>query len=87
MRIDGVSPLRQKFAWIFLGKRLLRDERYQLSCSRCGAKMEKIQKENVIIDLCPRCGGLFLDKGEIDKLASFSNKKGKQNGSKKIKSR
>ena len=74
MRKKGVSPFQQKFAWIFLGKRLLKDEKYTLRCSRCNAKMQKVQKKNTIIDLCPHCGGIFLDHGEINKLVKLSKK-------------
>lgn len=75
MKVKGVSPCRQKLAWIFLGQRLPLDEKYKLSCSRCKAKMEKVQKKNSIIDLCPRCGGMFLDHGEINKLVKLSSSK------------
>lgn len=83
MKIKGVSPLKQMLSWIFLGKRLLRDEKYSLFCSRCNTKMDKIQKKEIIIDICPRCGGMFLDNGEINKLVSISKKGEKKNGSKK----
>lgn len=77
-KVKGVNPLKQKLAWIFLGRRLPLDEKYSLSCARCGAKMQKVQKQNTIIDLCPRCGGMHLDRGEINKLVKLSNKKSKK---------
>lgn len=33
--------------------------------------MDKIEKEQVVIDVCPFCGGIFLDDGEIDKLGKI----------------
>lgn len=74
MKIKGVSPCRQKLEWIFLGKRSLLDEKYLLRCSRCSSKMQKVQRKNTIIDMCPRCGGIFLDYGEINKLVELSKK-------------
>jgi Zn-finger nucleic acid-binding protein len=72
--IKGTSPCIQKLAWIFTGKRLLLDDKHRIPCSRCGAKMDKIHKETVTIDICPNCKGVFLDDGEIDKLAKLGAK-------------
>jgi len=54
-----------------------------LKCPRCGIKMEKLKKSNVVIDVCKKCHGMWLDAGEIDKLANMANKiKGGKNGKK-----
>jgi Zn-finger nucleic acid-binding protein len=57
--------------------------------------MEKLKKADVIIDVCNKCKGMWLDAGEIDKLAAMSRsikeskekkstkKKGGKNGKKK----
>lgn len=74
--IDGTHPLWQKIVWLFTGKRLFVDDRYRLTCPRCGSKMEKIVKEKIIIDICPYCKGIFLDDGEIDKLVALGTKGG-----------
>lgn len=42
-----------------------------LSCPRCDTKMKKIKKNNVIIDVCKTCKGMWLDDNEIDKLAQL----------------
>ena len=34
--------------------------------------MEKLKKEDVIIDVCKKCGGMWLDAGEMDKLADMA---------------
>lgn len=36
--------------------------------------MENIEKEGVIIDVCPFCNGMFLDDGEIEKLVQIARK-------------
>ena len=36
--------------------------------------MNKVEKEQVVIDVCPFCGGIFLDNGEIDKLSKANTK-------------
>lgn len=53
-----------------------------LYCPRCEVIMRKIEKHDVIIDVCPECNGMWLDDGEIDKLVEMGKKYGK---SKKIK--
>ena len=45
-----------------------------LKCPRCNVKMEKLKKENVVIDVCNKCGGMWLDKGEMEKLAKIAKK-------------
>jgi len=50
-----------------------------LLCARCKRPMEKVNylySSNIIIDSCPGCGGIWLDKGEARKIASFSQASG-----------
>jgi Zn-finger nucleic acid-binding protein len=35
--------------------------------------MQEIKKYDVDIDFCPLCKGVWLDKGEIDKIAKVQN--------------
>lgn len=53
-----------------------------LKCPRCNIKMDKIKKENIILDVCSKCHGMWADAGELDKLAEIANKqfKGEKNG-------
>jgi Zn-finger nucleic acid-binding protein len=45
-----------------------------LSCPRCHAKMEKLKKQGVVIDVCKKCGGMWLDNGEMEKLSHMAKK-------------
>lgn len=36
--------------------------------------MQLMQKYDAEIDYCPRCKGVWLDRGEIDKIASVQNR-------------
>lgn len=38
-------------------------------CARCGMPMEQLVFKGVSIDKCFHCGGVFLDNGELEKLA------------------
>ncbi|MBI5100486.1 MAG: zf-TFIIB domain-containing protein [Nitrospirae bacterium] len=35
-------------------------------CPRCGAPLESRLKNDIEIDMCPQCGGLWLDRGEFE---------------------
>jgi len=43
-----------------------------LDCPKCWVAMDKEELEvlgpNVVIDVCPKCGGIWLDHGELKKL-------------------
>jgi len=41
-------------------------------CPRCKIKMQKLKKNDVIIDICKKCNGMWLDDGEIQKLATMA---------------
>jgi hypothetical protein len=47
----------------------------ELKCPYCGAIMEKIDKDDVFIDRCPKCFGIWLDKGELDKIVIMKREK------------
>lgn len=42
--------------------------------------MKKIKKKDVIIDVCDKCSGMWLDDKEIEKLAAYA--KGENDGKK-----
>ncbi|MBF0144927.1 MAG: zf-TFIIB domain-containing protein [Magnetococcales bacterium] len=39
-----------------------------LVCPNCEVGMLVVQREGVELDTCPRCRGVWLDRGELDKL-------------------
>jgi Zn-finger nucleic acid-binding protein len=39
-----------------------------LACPKCGASMRLIERSGVHIDQCQECRGIFLDRGELDRL-------------------
>jgi Zn-finger nucleic acid-binding protein len=39
-----------------------------INCPRDHTPMEKKTREGITIDKCPKCGGLWLDKGEMESL-------------------
>ena len=40
----------------------------ELLCPSCDEPMKPVERRGVIIELCRDCEGVFLDRGELDKL-------------------
>ena len=41
-----------------------------LTCPKCGSDMRSYERNEVVVDQCTGCGGLFLDRGELERLAA-----------------
>lgn len=41
-----------------------------LMCPNCDGSMQSISRSGVEIDMCPSCRGVWLDRGELEKLLS-----------------
>jgi Zn-finger nucleic acid-binding protein len=42
-----------------------------MKCPVCSdVRMREVEKDNLLIDVCPDCKGVWLDRGELDKLMS-----------------
>jgi Zn-finger nucleic acid-binding protein len=44
------------------------DERSARLCPNCHVRMELDAARGVELEACPRCDGLWLDRGELDRL-------------------
>jgi Zn-finger nucleic acid-binding protein len=42
-----------------------------LMCPNCDASMQSVQRAGVEFDMCPRCRGVWLDRGELEKLMAM----------------
>ena len=42
-----------------------------LMCPNCDASMQAVQRAGVEFDMCPRCRGVWLDRGELEKLMAL----------------
>ncbi len=40
-----------------------------LSCPRCAKPLVAVSYQDVTVDQCPACGGVWLDRGELEALA------------------
>jgi uncharacterized protein len=44
-----------------------------LTCPKCGSDMRHYERNRVLVDQCTGCGGLFLDRGELERLTAAEN--------------
>ncbi len=45
-------------------------ELHWMHCPKCGMQMHEVRLGKIDVDTCFACGGIFLDKGEIDVIAA-----------------
>ncbi len=45
-------------------------ELHWMHCPKCGHQLEEVAYHTVKIDQCAACGGIWLDAGELDQLAT-----------------
>ncbi|MFA0758306.1 MAG: hypothetical protein NOOUEUKL_000964 [Candidatus Fervidibacter sp.] len=43
-----------------------------LQCPVCGTAMREIERFGVLVDICPSCKGVWLDRGELDKIIQYA---------------
>ena len=41
-----------------------------INCPVCSAPFKEVVKDRILIDVCTRCQGVWLDRGELEKLLS-----------------
>lgn len=44
-----------------------------MKCPHCSVNMLMTDRQGIEIDYCPDCRGVWLDRGELDKLVERSN--------------
>ncbi len=49
-------------------------------CPRCGGDLAEKHAEHVKIDECEDCGGIWLDKGELEQLGRVNKARGVSGG-------
>ena len=43
-----------------------------MKCPNCNETLLMTERNNIEIDYCPSCRGVWLDKGELDKMLEFA---------------
>jgi uncharacterized protein len=44
------------------------NEATTLTCPKCGGEMRSYERNGVVVDQCTECRGIFLDRGELERL-------------------
>ena len=44
-----------------------------LTCPKCGGAMRHYERNGVVVDQCAECRGVFLDRGELERLIDAEN--------------
>lgn len=44
-------------------------ELHFMRCPKCGLQMQEVKYSGVDVDVCFACGGVFLDKGELESIS------------------
>lgn len=44
-----------------------------ITCPKCNNVLDRVMNSGVELDLCPSCGGIWLNRGELEKLKLDSN--------------
>ena len=45
-----------------------RGAREPLRCPNDGSRLVEVERSEILIDACPECRGVWLDRGELDKI-------------------
>ncbi|MGL4552674.1 MAG: zf-TFIIB domain-containing protein, partial [Gemmataceae bacterium] len=44
-----------------------------MNCPVCAVTLNVLHREGIEIDMCPRCRGVWLDRGELEKILERSS--------------
>ncbi len=45
-----------------------------MQCPVCDDRLREVEKYGVMVDICPSCKGVWLDRGELEKIATLENR-------------
>lgn len=48
-------------------------ELHFMHCAKCGQVMTTTQLHGIDVEICPGCGGVYLDAGELDRMLADAN--------------
>ncbi|MDH4184401.1 MAG: zf-TFIIB domain-containing protein [Nitrospinota bacterium] len=51
-------------------------ELHYMRCPKCGMQLVEIEYKDIKVDKCTGCGGIWLDPGELEMIASEEDKGG-----------
>ncbi|HEY3500972.1 MAG TPA: zf-TFIIB domain-containing protein [Polyangiaceae bacterium] len=50
-----------------------------MKCPRCDTTvLDERERNGVVVDVCPQCRGVWLDRGELEKMLAFTTREVEQ---------
>lgn len=47
-----------------------------LMCPNCNTSMQSVRRHDVELDMCPQCRGIWMDRGELEKVLEMEREAG-----------
>lgn len=69
---EAMEKLRQRLAAPAPAER---DASASPRCPKCGDALEEVSFQEVLVDRCPSCQGIWLDPGELERLTAKEGSK------------
>ena len=57
-------------------RRLVQKADYHMKCPRCGRQLEERQFDDLKVDVCSKCHGVWIDQGEMRLLRHIQESRG-----------
>jgi len=64
---EAIEKLRERIKFAEAAKAAGKSS---MRCPRCDGSLKETKVEEVLIDSCEKCGGVWLDSGELEKLTA-----------------
>src|SRR4029453_611238 len=66
---EAIDKLREKMK---VGEEAKAAGKSSMKCPRCDGSLQESKFEEVLIDTCDKCGGIWLDSGELEQLTKHA---------------
>lgn len=64
---EAIAKLRERIKFAEAAKAAGKSS---MRCPRCDGTLKEAKVEEVMVDSCEKCGGVWLDSGELEKLTA-----------------
>lgn len=73
---ENAELIKQMRAVLDSERRVVQMREHYMKCPKCGRDLEERQFENVKVDVCTDCHGVWIDRGEIRLLRHIQQSQG-----------
>ncbi len=77
---QNADLIKERRAKLDADRKKSQQQQEPLMCPRDGTQLVETESENVKIDTCPKCKGVWLDAGELEQLRLVNRGKGVTGG-------